>query len=129
MSDDRPTTASAPAGARVCRFGHKHATPEGAQGCCINSRVWTNVHTCHVMNPPHPYPCLACEQERSERLVGEALDRAAGHLPMALSVREKTPADALKAYAEWCGGVHDEGCPEDDTCDCSGKWINDGITE
>lgn len=36
---------------------------------------------------------------------------------------------ALTAYAEWCGGVHDDGCPEDDTCDCSGAWINQGVTD
>lgn len=35
--------------------------------------------------------------------------------------------DALKKYIEWVGGLHDDGCPEDDTCDCSGKPINDGI--
>ena len=37
-------------------------------------------------------------------------------------------AQAIQEYAEWCGGVHDDGCPGDDTCGCSGKWINDGIT-
>jgi hypothetical protein len=37
-------------------------------------------------------------------------------------------AKALIAYAQWCGGVHDDGCPEDDTCSCSGQWINDGVT-
>lgn len=37
-------------------------------------------------------------------------------------------ADAVEKYAEWCGGVHDDGCPQDDTCACDGKWINDGIT-
>lgn len=34
---------------------------------------------------------------------------------------------ALEAYAEWHGPVHHDGCPEDDTCDCGGKWINDGV--
>jgi len=37
-------------------------------------------------------------------------------------------AKAVEKYAEWCGGVHDDGCPADDTCRCSGKWINDGVT-
>jgi erythromycin esterase-like protein len=37
-------------------------------------------------------------------------------------------AKAIEAYADWCGGVHDDLCPEDDTCACSGRWINDGIT-
>lgn len=37
------------------------------------------------------------------------------------------PADALEKYVEWHGGVHDEECPEDDTCDCSWKWVNDGV--
>lgn len=35
--------------------------------------------------------------------------------------------DAVETYAEWCGGVHDDLCPEDDTCDCSVKWVNDGV--
>lgn len=29
-------------------------------------------HTCHDMNPPHPYPCRACEVERGEYLAGLA---------------------------------------------------------
>jgi hypothetical protein len=43
---------------------------------------------------------------------------------------EKTPADMVKAlqvYIEWVGALHDENCPEDDTCDCSCKPVNDGI--
>jgi hypothetical protein len=36
-------------------------------------------------------------------------------------------ADALKRYIEWVGAIHDDGCPEDDTCECSGKPINDGV--
>lgn len=43
-----------------------------------------------------------------------------------------TPTDqmamAIEKFAQWCGAVHDADCPEDDTCECSGKWINDGIT-
>lgn len=35
---------------------------------------------------------------------------------------------ALKAYAEHFGGIHEDDCPCDDTCDCSGKAINDGVT-
>jgi hypothetical protein len=46
-----------------------------------------------------------------------------------MSVDAMKAADAVVKYAEWCGGVHDDGCPEDDTCDCSGKWINDGVTD
>jgi hypothetical protein len=42
---------------------------------------------------------------------------------------DTSPAAALRAYIDWCGGVHDEHCPEDDTCDCSGKWINSGLNE
>lgn len=46
-----------------------------------------------------------------------------------LPVDTRRMAKALIAYAEWCGGVHDDECPSDDTCECSGKWINDGVTE
>lgn len=35
--------------------------------------------------------------------------------------------DALQTYVEYFGGVHDDLCPEDDTCDCSRKWVNDGV--
>jgi hypothetical protein len=42
---------------------------------------------------------------------------------------DTSPLAALRAYIDWCGGVHDEHCPEDDTCSCSGKWINDGLNE
>ena len=30
--------------------------------------------------------------------------------------QEAELASALEEYAEWCGGVHDDGCPADDTC-------------
>lgn len=36
-------------------------------------------------------------------------------------------AAALERYVEWHGAIHDEECPADDTCDCSSKWVNDGI--
>lgn len=39
----------------------------------------------------------------------------------------KLMVDALEKYIEWFGGVHEDDCPADDTCDCSGKWINDGV--
>jgi hypothetical protein len=34
---------------------------------------------------------------------------------------------AIEAYAEHHGGVHVDGCPEDDTCFCSFAWMNDGV--
>jgi hypothetical protein len=30
-------------------------------------------------------------------------------------------ADGLRQYVEWHGAIHEEACPCDDTCDCSGK--------
>jgi len=33
--------------------------------------------------------------------------------------------EALKRMAEWYGSTHDEGCPCDDTCNCSRKPFND----
>jgi hypothetical protein len=35
--------------------------------------------------------------------------------------------EALETYVEWNGPCHDEGCPADDTCNCSQKWVNDGV--
>lgn len=31
---------------------------------------------------------------------------------------------ALKAYVDWFGGAHVQGCPADDTCDCPGSAVN-----
>jgi hypothetical protein len=36
-------------------------------------------------------------------------------------------ARSVETYAEMNGGVHDEDCPCDDTCDCSFKVVNDGV--
>jgi hypothetical protein len=33
----------------------------------------------------------------------------------------------LGDYIDYHGGIHDDGCPEDDTCDCTGKPLNDGV--
>lgn len=35
--------------------------------------------------------------------------------------------DLLKKIVLWHGGVHHQDCPEDDTCNCEGKPINDRI--
>jgi hypothetical protein len=35
--------------------------------------------------------------------------------------------EALKLYVDVVGGVHDSGCPEDDTCDCKWKYVNDQV--
>jgi hypothetical protein len=45
----------------------------------------------------------------------------------ALVEKAKRHEQAIVAYVEWFGGLHDGECPEDDTCDCSGKPINDGV--
>jgi hypothetical protein len=37
----------------------------------------------------------------------------------------RTMAENLAKYAEHNGGIHDEDCPGDDTCSCSGKPLND----
>jgi hypothetical protein len=35
--------------------------------------------------------------------------------------------EALKRFAEWHGGAHEDDCSLDDTCDCKGKPINDAV--
>ena len=37
--------------------------------------------------------------------------------------------EALKLSAEWSGAFHIAPCPQDDTCDCAGKPVNDKINE
>lgn len=34
---------------------------------------------------------------------------------------------ALKEIAEWYGSWHENECPADDTCNCSGKPLNDRV--
>lgn len=62
-------------------------------------------------------------QPDAEQLVRDllaALASQAGRTP------HEEVAKALEAYVVWHGGIHDDECPGDDTCDCSGKWMNDG---
>lgn len=47
--------------------------------------------------------------------------------PVDVIVTPKEMAAALNVYIEFFGAVHDDGCPCDDTCDCGGKVVNDGI--
>jgi predicted nuclease with TOPRIM domain len=37
--------------------------------------------------------------------------------------------DGLREYVMWYGGMHDFDCPEDDTCECSDRWINDAVNK
>jgi hypothetical protein len=34
---------------------------------------------------------------------------------------------SVREYIDWSGALHLGDCPEDDTCDCDGKPVNDGI--
>jgi hypothetical protein len=84
----------------------------------------------------------AAEGSRLDQIAAEdisnTLHGCADQLAQALAEapRQETAPDkgqvsagiAVEAYATLCGGVHDDDCPADDTCTCSGKWINDGIT-
>jgi hypothetical protein len=65
------------------------------------------------------------EEQKTDGLLG-CTASGIQHGPPSTSRR---PSDALATYAEWCGSIHDDGCPQDDTCDCSAKWINDGVTD
>jgi hypothetical protein len=38
-------------------------------------------------------------------------------------------ADALGRYIEYHGPIHGDDCPEDDTCECECKPLNDGANE
>ena len=53
------------------------AVPPGAPA----ERASARQHTCHDMNPPFPYECAACVEER----IDAALERGAEHLPASLS--------------------------------------------
>lgn len=47
---------------------------------------------------------------------------------MALTSEQRQKiVDAIAFYAEWNGAIHEYECPEDDTCDCKYKWVNDGV--
>lgn len=75
-------------------------------GNCVNARACNATGEC-------------IEKPALQQLV----DQAAGTEPRLTHAM----IDGLRQYVEWCGGVHDDGCPEDDTCECSGKPINDAV--
>lgn len=64
-----------------------------------------------------PSPAVLDEIEAS-------LDRCVARM------QASSPTEVIKAleqYLDWHGSIHDEDCPEDDTCDCSWKPVNDGV--
>jgi hypothetical protein len=46
-----------------------------------------------------------------------------------VSLTNREVAEDLGRYIEYHGPVHGDGCPEDDTCDCEYKPLNDGANE
>ena len=36
---------------------------------------------------------------------------------------------ALKEYVKVVGGIHENECPQDDTCSCKWKYINDKVNQ
>ena len=72
---------------------------------------------------------------RRLRADADDLDAQADELAAALSAPSAPLAwwptreqlSGLRDYAIWQGGAHDDGCPEDDTCECSGKRLNDAV--
>lgn len=43
----------------------------------------------------------------------------------AIKARVSLLREALAEFVEWHGGAHSGECPEDDTCECIGKYVND----
>jgi hypothetical protein len=37
--------------------------------------------------------------------------------------------EALQEYVEVVGGVHEDNCPMDDTCNCRWKYLNDKVNQ
>ena len=35
--------------------------------------------------------------------------------------------ERLRMYVVHMAGIHDDGCPADDTCNCSGRAINESV--
>jgi hypothetical protein len=46
-----------------------------------------------------------------------------------LETRLREMSERLAQYLEYCGAIHDVDCPEDDTCDCAWKPVNDAANE
>jgi hypothetical protein len=55
----------------------------------------------------------------------EYFDRAAQYIQ--LKTADITEFEAMCKYVEHHGAIHDENCPEDDTCNCSWKPVNDAV--
>lgn len=71
-------------------------------------------------------PATPGEIIETARIVGNA-KRWESLLETIKGLHLERMAEAVETYAEWCGGVHDDDCPQDDTCECSSKWVNDGV--
>jgi hypothetical protein len=63
----------------------------------------------------------ACKVGELRRLECEEITRKFNEL--------RECGDGLREYVEWNGGVHARNCPEDDTCDCHGRKINDAVNK
>lgn len=71
----------------------------------------TEEHTCHMMNPPFPYECAACAEDRVEA----ALDRASEHLPPSCKAGPIYASDASNAGTNLRTWQPIETAPKDGT--------------
>jgi len=84
------------------------------------ANVELRVHTCHDMNPPFPYECAACVEER----IDAALERGAEHLPKALrGVRDgrREREDWLSLHVGY-GHTVDTRQSDYDECSCGATF-------
>jgi hypothetical protein len=76
--------------------------------------------------PSGPLPATS-EHIDADNSLGESRPPAATPPPQLSIEVTEDEIRGLIGYVTWHGGAHVEGCPADDTCDCSGKLLNDAV--
>ncbi len=102
------------------------------RGSLMNDKV--NYHTCDkavVSEYRRAGKCAQCIVEAAPTPT-PAVQESAKSLTHGIQNRgninpEATDLENLRKYVEYFAGIHDEDCPADDTCNCSGCEINASV--
>ena len=89
----------------------------GPWECGEEAGIWANgLLICQMryfLNPKQLLKVCEKETQANARLIAAAPDLL----------------EALKEYVKVMGGIHENECPQDDTCNCKWKYINDKVNQ
>lgn len=123
-----------------CANGNYHTplTPEGlCPACGIHPDMQSTAFvvsdpTCtncgHPMSQHETYEYRGDKSRACLQKIGQPKCKCPGFSIAAKTVTVfLSDLKLLMEYVAWHGGVHDCSCPEDDTCECFGKPMNDAV--